>query len=132
MEEVIEKSLSDDEMWIRDITQALIQINNYDIVQICECINKLCEYFELYNGNNQHRTCKVKIDGIGSFGSKQELAIVLGMTTSTIRKYQNLAQSTSMLKSAVRNGKISATEGLKVARLSHDEQRQYIKDIVLI
>lgn len=132
----VEKGLSEEEVEIKLIMDNLSQrtAKGLNPLKLGRCINKICEYFGLKNGNNQYtqqnRVANNLRGSIGKFTTKKELSEAFGVTETTLRDYQSLASnSIDELEQAVLTGDIKPTSGIKLSKLSPENQKHAISKI---
>lgn len=134
---VLDKKLTDDDLEYILIMENLTSRNaskGSNKIKLGRCIDKICEYCNLANGNNQYTQKRVGNNflpiEIKSFKSKQELADAFNITPRTLNDYQNLATNgIDELETVVKSGKINDTTAIKVARLSQEEQKEVVAQI---
>lgn len=133
----LDKRLTDEDLEYILIMENLTARNSSkssNKLKLGRCINKICEYCNLSNGNNQYTGKRVGNNflpkEIKSFKSKQEIADAFELTTRTLNDYQSLARNgIEELETIVENGKINDTSAIKISRLPKEKQEEVVEEI---
>lgn len=129
----VEKDLTDEEVEIKLITDNLTQrgAKGLNELKLGRCLNKLCEFYGLEKGNNQHTTDE-RIGNyfrstIGEFSTRRELVEAFGLIERTANNYQSLAKNSGEeLEEAVLSGKIKPTNAISISRLPKEQQKEVV------
>lgn len=101
-------------------------------LKLGRCINKICEYYGLENGNNQYTIQKRVGNNFLPFDikykTKSDLAKEFGVSIKTLNDYQSLANATLEVQQAVEKKEISTTDGIKISRLQTQEQKSVMQN----
>ena len=133
----LDKRLTDEDLEYILIMENLTARNSSksrNKLKLGRCINKISEYCNLSNGNNQYTGKRVGNNflpkEIKSFKSKQEIADAFELTTRTLNDYQSLARNgIEELETIVENGKINDTSAIKISRLPKEKQEEVVEEI---
>ena len=131
---VLDKKLTEDDLEYILIMENITSRNatkSRNKQKLGRCINKICEYLDLKNGNNQYTRNRIANNslppGITLFKSKQELADAYGISLRTLNNYQSLATNgIDELETAIDSGKISETSAINISRQTKEEQKQIL------
>ena len=100
---------------------------NSNPVKLGRCFAFLEEYYNIKQGNNQHRRME---NNFTSSKTAEDLAEENGVTRQTISNYKRLASSIPEMQELLNTGKVTPTTALAIMRqLSEEEQREFVQKV---
>lgn len=130
------KNLNEDDIEIALIESNLTQRGATNIknkVKLGRCIDKICEYYGLQDGNNQYTTQERVGNNFAStnfkYTTKKQLADEFGVSTRQLSNYQSLAHATDELQNAIMENKITSTKGIQLSKLSEQVQKEIVEQL---
>lgn len=100
---------------------------NSNPVKLGRCFAFLEEYYNIKQGNNQHKRME---NNFTSSKTAEDLAEENGVTRQTISNYKRLASSIPEMQELLNTGKVTPTTALAIMRqLSEEEQREFAQKV---